>query len=173
MSGREERFATGLQNAEGIMRKAAVVVALSLSAGIAMAFAGARIGLAQEAKPGVVKPLADVKFDQDDDVKCLHGVLENGNPDVGPSTFLLKAAAGCVVKPHYHTAEEQLIVVKGDVSTGMHGMKDTVVGAGGFAMMPGKMTHWFTCTSESKDGCLMFVTFDQKYDIVWIKDENK
>ena len=155
------------------MRKVTAVVAIGLLTGIVAAFVGARRGLAQEAKPGVVKPLADVKFDPDDDVKCLHGVVENGNPDTGPSTFLLKATPGCVVAPHLHSAEEQLIVVKGDVSTGMHGMKDTVLGAGGFAMMPGKMTHWFTCTAESKDGCLMFVTFDRKYDIVWVKDEKK
>jgi quercetin dioxygenase-like cupin family protein len=155
------------------MRKVTVAVAIGLMAGIAVVLVGTRVGFAQDAKPGVVKPLAGVKFDPDDDVKCLHGVVENGNPDTGPSTFLMKASAGCVVKPHYHTAEEQLIVVKGDVSTGMQGMKDTVLGAGGFAMMPGKMPHWFTCTRESKDGCLIFVTFDRKYDIVWVKDEKK
>jgi quercetin dioxygenase-like cupin family protein len=155
------------------MRTVKMAVTLSLGAALGVAFVGTRAGGAQEGKAGIVKPLADVKFDPDDDVKCLYGVVENGNPDTGPTTFLLKATPGCVVAPHLHTAEEQLIVVKGDVSTGMHGMKDTVLGAGGFAMMPGKMTHWFTCTAESKDGCLMFVTFDQKYDIVWVKDEKK
>jgi quercetin dioxygenase-like cupin family protein len=126
-------------------------------------------GSAQSPKQGVVRPLSDVKYAQDDDVKCLVGVLENGDPDSGPSAFLLKAAANCVVAPHYHTAEEQLIVVRGEVSTGMHGMAETVLGAGGFAMMPSKQTHWFTCTS--KDGCLMFATFDRTYDIVWVKQE--
>jgi quercetin dioxygenase-like cupin family protein len=155
------------------MRKMTVVMVLGLGAGIAVAFVDARMSAAQQAKQGVVKPLAEVKFDPDDDVKCLHGVVENGNPDTGPSTFLLKATPGCVVAPHYHSAEEQLIVVNGDVSTGMQGMRDTVLSAGGFAMMPGKMTHWFTCTNGSKDGCLMFVRFDQKYDIVWVKDEKK
>jgi quercetin dioxygenase-like cupin family protein len=150
-----------------------IVVGLCVATALTGMGLGTWISSAQESKAGIVKPLSEVKFDPDDDVKCLHGVVENGNPDTGPSTFLLKAAAGCVVKPHYHTAEEQLIVVKGDVSTGMQGTKDTVLGAGGFAMMPGKMPHWFTCTKESKDGCLMFVTFDQKYDIVWVDGEKK
>jgi len=44
--------------------------------------------------------------------------------------------------------------VKGYVSTGMEGMKDTVLGPGGFAMMPSKAPHWFTCTA--KEECLMF-----------------
>ena len=155
------------------MRRAKDWTALASCFGLFTVIVSARLGAAQETKAGIVKPLAEVKFDPDDDVKCLHGVVENGNPETGPSTFLLKASAGCVVKPHYHTAEEQLIVVKGDVSTGMQGMKDTVLGAGGFAMMPGKVTHWFTCTKESKDGCLMFVTFDRKYDIVWVDGEEK
>jgi quercetin dioxygenase-like cupin family protein len=124
---------------------------------------------AQAPKPGIVRPLASVNFAQDDDVKCLVVVLENGDPDSGPSTFVMKAAPNCVVAPHYHPAEEQLMVVRGEFSTGMTGMKDTVLAAGGFAMMPGKQTHWFTCTS--KEGCLMFVTFDRKYDIVWVKRE--
>jgi quercetin dioxygenase-like cupin family protein len=128
-------------------------------------------GSAQAPRQGVVRPLSAVKFAADDDVKCLAGVLENGDPASGPSTFILKAPTGCVVAPHYHTAEEQLIVVRGEVSTGMEGMSETVLGPGGFAMMPGKAVHWFTCTAASKDGCVMFVTFDRTYDIVWVKEK--
>ncbi len=103
----------------------------------------------------------------DDDVKCLSSVVENGDPATGASTILLKATPGCVVPPHFHTAEEQLLVVRGQVSTGMEGMSTTVLVAGGFAMMPGKKPHWFTCASKTE--CLLFVTFDQKYDITWVK----
>lgn len=112
-----------------------------------------------------VIPLMDAVFVQDGDVKCLKGALENGDPDTGPSTFLLKAPAGCVVKAHYHTAEEQLIVIRGDVLTGMKGMADVHLTAGGVAVMPGKAVHWFSCSG--KHPCLMVVTFNQKYDIVW------
>jgi hypothetical protein len=42
-----------------------------------------------------VTPLKDAPFVQDEDVKCLNSALENGNPDAGPSTFLLKAPPGC------------------------------------------------------------------------------
>jgi quercetin dioxygenase-like cupin family protein len=72
-----------------------------------------------------------------------------------------------VVPAHYHTAEEQLMVVQGDVLTGMDGMAEATLGPGGFAMMPSKAMHWFTC--KSKNTCLMFVTFDRTYDIVWAK----
>ncbi len=119
------------------------------------------------AKTGIVRQLADVKFPSGDGPDCLQFVLENGDLNTGPTTAIMKAAPKCVVPPHYHTAEEQLIIVKGYVSTGMEWMKDTVLGPGGFAMMPSKAPHWFTCTA--KEECLMFVTFDRAYDIVWLK----
>ena len=121
---------------------------------------------AQTAKQGVVRPLAETKFGADEPA-CLSSANENGDPDTGPSTFILKAPSGCLVPWHYHTAEEQLIVVSGDVLTEMDGMAAKTLGPGGFAMMPSKAKHQFTCHSKSE--CILLVTFDRKYDIVWVK----
>jgi len=126
-------------------------------------------GQGQGQTHGVVTPLASANLVFDGEPACLKVARENGDPDKGPSTFLLEAPSGCVVPPHYHTAEEQLIVVRGDVLTGMEGMAEATLGPGGFAMMPSKAMHWFTC--KSKDTCLMFVTFDRTYDIVWAKPQ--
>jgi quercetin dioxygenase-like cupin family protein len=122
---------------------------------------------AQSPQRGIVMPLSGVKFPADDQPKCLQFAVENGNLKTGPSTAIMKAAPNRVVPPHYHSAEEQLIIVRGEVSTGMEGMSETVLGPGGFAMMPSKQVHWFTCTA--KEECLLFVTFDRAYDIVWVK----
>jgi quercetin dioxygenase-like cupin family protein len=120
----------------------------------------------QDPSHGVVRTFANTKLAQDDDVKCLKSALENGDPEKGGSTWLLEAPPGCAVPAHLHTAEEQLLVVRGDVLTGMSGMSEQTLGPSGFAMMPSKAVHWFTC--QSKDACLMFVTFDRAYDIVWV-----
>ncbi len=122
-------------------------------------------GPGQVSPRGIVTPLASATLVFDGEPACLKVARENGDPDKGPSTFLLEAPSGCVVPAHYHTAEEQLMVVRGDVLTGMDGMAEATLGPGGFAMMPSKAMHWFTC--KSKDTCLMFVTFDRTYDIVW------
>ncbi len=129
-------------------------------------FAAASLS-SQEKHHGIVTPLSDVKFAPDDDVKCLDSTLENGDPTKGASTFILRAAPNCMVPLHYHTAEEQLIVVQGDVETRMDGVTPRVLQPGGFAMMPSKEKHWFSC--KSKEGCLMFITFDRVYDIFWAK----
>jgi quercetin dioxygenase-like cupin family protein len=118
--------------------------------------------------PGIM-PLKDAVFTQDDDVKCLQDALENGDPASGASTFLLKASPGCRVRAHFHTAEEQLIVMRGSVLTGMQGMPSVALTAGGFAAMPSKAVHWFSCTGTAP--CLLVVTFDRKYDITWVHSE--
>ena len=126
-------------------------------------------GQGQNSTHGIVTPLASAHLVFDGEPACLKVARENGDPDKGPSTFLLEAPSGCVVPAHYHTAEEQLMVVRGDVLTGMDGRPEQTLGPGGFAMMPSKAMHWFIC--KSKDTCLMFVTFDRKYDIVWPKPQ--
>ena len=118
-----------------------------------------------------MKPLADVKFEQDEDVKCLASALESGDPASGPSMIILKAPPKCLVPWHWHTAEEQLMVIEGSVLTEMEGMPAHPLVRGGFAMMPGKAKHQFSC--ESKTDCVMFVSFGGKYDIFWVKEAKK
>ena len=123
---------------------------------------------AQTKTLAVARPLAEITFEQDGDVKCLSSAVEAGNPATGPSTIILKAPPKCLVPWHFHTAEEQLIVVQGSVRTEMTGMSTRLLGPGGFAFMPSKAIHRFSC--QSKTGCVMFVTFDRVYDIFWAKD---
>jgi quercetin dioxygenase-like cupin family protein len=155
---------------ESQKRRGVLKQALRCGAWAALIVLVAAASYGQGPKSGVVRQLSEVKFPADDKPDCLQFSLENGDLKTGPSTAIMKATPGCVVAPHYHTAEEQLIIVRGSVSTGMEGMSDTVLEPGGFAMMPSKRVHWFTCTQ--KEECLMFVTFDRAYDIVWVK-QNK
>ena len=136
---------------------------------LAIVLAAVASSQGQTAHHGVVTPLASATLAPDGEPACLKVARENGDPDTGPSTFLLEAAPGCVVPAHSHTAEEQLFVVRGDLLTGMDGMPEKTLGTAGFAMMPGKAMHWFTCQSHSP--CLMFVTFDRTYDILWAKPQ--
>jgi len=137
----------------------------TLIACIAVFASGA--SLAEDTATGAIKPLRYVQFSQDNDVKCLSSALESGVPKAGPSTWILKAPPGCVVPWHFHTAEEQLIVVGGAVLAEMTGYPPTRLGAGGFAMMGSHMPHQFSC--RGKAACLMIVTFDRAYDIYWGK----
>jgi hypothetical protein len=123
--------------------------------------------LAERSATGIVKPLQSVQFSPDNDVKCLSSAVEAGDPTAGPSTWILKASSGCVVPWHFHTAEEQLIIISGAVVAEMIDHPPTRLGPGGFAMMASHMPHQFSC--QGKSTCLMIVAFDRPYDIHWGK----
>jgi quercetin dioxygenase-like cupin family protein len=114
---------------------------------------------------GAAKPLDTIRFEPDDDVKCLSSALESGDPTKGPSTFILRAPPGCVVPWHFHTAGEQAIVIRGQVKMQMTGHEPAQLGPGGFTAMQGKVPHQFACSGKAP--CLMVVAFDGIYDIFW------
>jgi anti-sigma factor ChrR (cupin superfamily) len=111
-------------------------------------------------------PAGDPKFGL---TACLQAAIETGDPKSGRSTLILKASPGCVVPWHYHTAEEQLMIIRGSVVAEMTDHRPTRLGPGGFAVMAGRMAHQFTC--QAKSGCLMIVAFDRAYDIFWGKGD--
>jgi quercetin dioxygenase-like cupin family protein len=127
------------------------------------------VSKAEPAMTADVKALATVRFTADDDVKCLSDALETGNPESGASTLLLKATPGCVVPWHYHTAVEQLVLIRGTMRMEMPGHPASLLSMGGFAVMASKVPHRFVC--QRKTECLVMVTFDRKYDIFWGKGD--
>ena len=108
-----------------------------------------------------------IHFTQDDDVKCLLSALETGDATKCPSTFILREPAGCVVQWHYHSAQEQAVVVRGQVKMEMDGHRPITLGTGGFAVMESRTVHQFSCIGPTP--CLMTVAFDRPYDIFWVK----
>src|SRR3954471_13863564 len=88
--------------------------------------------LAEDTATGAIKPLSSIRFAPDTDVKCLSSAVETGDPATGRSTLMLKAPPGCVVPWHFHTAEEQLIVISGTILAEMNHHPSTRLGPGGF-----------------------------------------
>jgi hypothetical protein len=122
---------------------------------------------AEASMSGTMKPLGSVRFAPDNDVRCLLSALETGDPATGPSTWILKAPAGCVVPWHSHTAGEQLIAIRGAILAEMTDHPPTRLGPGGFAAMGSRMPHQFSCVGNAT--CIMIVMFDGRYDIRWGK----
>jgi hypothetical protein len=103
----------------------------TLAACLAVLISGA--ALAEGTATGTITPLSSAKFSPDKDVQCLASAIETGDPGTGRSTVILKASAGCVVPWHFHTAEEQLIIISGAVLAEMTDHRPTRLGPGGFA----------------------------------------
>jgi quercetin dioxygenase-like cupin family protein len=96
---------------------------------------------------------------------CATLAVESGDPSKGASVILLKAPAGCVIPWHWHTPTEQIMIVSGSAKVEMKDTGQTSsLGPGGYAMMPRKHVHQFTCTSP----CTAFVSSDTAFDIHYV-----
>jgi quercetin dioxygenase-like cupin family protein len=96
---------------------------------------------------------------------CATAAVESGDPAKGASVMLGKGSAGCVVPWHWHTPTEHVMIVSGSAKVEMKdGGKTEVLGPGGYAMMPSKHVHQFTCTSA----CSFFVSSDGAFDIHYV-----
>jgi quercetin dioxygenase-like cupin family protein len=101
---------------------------------------------------------------------CVQIAVENGDPAQGAFVALAKAKTGCTVPLHWHSGNEQLMIVEGSARVHMKDMAQPVaLRAGGFAMMPARHVHEFQCTHA----CTFFIHSDQKFDIHYVDPQGK
>ncbi len=99
---------------------------------------------------------------------CMTLSAQHGDPMKGAAVLLLKVKSGCVVPWHWHTANENLMMVSGkgksEMSSGAHTMA-----MGDYLYLAGKQVHQFTCISS----CLVFDVIDGAFDIHYVDREGK
>jgi quercetin dioxygenase-like cupin family protein len=116
-------------------------------------------------REAIVHPLQNANFKSTDDPACLSTAVEVGDPSRGPSTVLLKAKKGCFVRWHYHSADHELMLIKGELRVDISMLPSATLGPGGYVFIPSKLKHDFTCTRKSE--CLIFLTMDRPFDNTW------
>jgi quercetin dioxygenase-like cupin family protein len=100
---------------------------------------------------------------------CMMGSVQHGDPASGPSVILAKSAAGCTVPWHWHTADEQLMMVSGSAKVGMKDGQPTSVRSGDYLSLPGKNAHQFTCVTA----CTLFIMPSGAFDIHYVDKDGK
>ncbi len=100
---------------------------------------------------------------------CITMAVESGDPSKGSSVIVFKGTAGCAIPWHWHTPTEHVMMVSGSAKVEMKGMSAATIGPGGYAMMPSKHQHQFTCTSA----CTLFVSSDAPFDIHYVDANGK
>ena len=126
--------------------------------------------IAHAQEMGVVRKLSENKFAPLPTLPpCNTAAVESGDPSKGPSVIVFKATAGCSVPWHWHTPTEHVMLVSGTAKMEMKGGATTTFGAGGYALMPSKHVHQFTCTVA----CSAFVYSDGAFDIHYVDTNGK
>ena len=113
---------------------------------------------------------ADMKFATPPGMPtCTTASVVSGDPATGPSILLAKSAAGCSIPWHWHTPNENLMIVSGTGSAQMKDGKAVALHAGAFAQMPSKHVHQFGCAKA----CMLYVFSDAAFDMHYVDAEGK
>jgi quercetin dioxygenase-like cupin family protein len=100
---------------------------------------------------------------------CATASVQSGDPGKGPSFILAKLKAGCVVPWHWHTPSEYLMMVSGVGRAEMKDLETVTLQPGGFALMPSKHVHQFSCIKA----CTFYIHSDAAFDMHYVDAQGK
>jgi quercetin dioxygenase-like cupin family protein len=98
---------------------------------------------------------------------CATVAILRGNPRREASVVLVKLAGGSRVPWHWHTANEQLLVVSGVGVLDMKEGKPLAFRPGAYASLPSHHVHQARCSRT----CLFFSIADDAFDIHYVDNE--
>jgi quercetin dioxygenase-like cupin family protein len=134
--------------------------------------AAASIWLAQSpGQPGpagaVLTNLAGAKWTHDaGDPPGSESVLLREDPKTGGMELLVRYPAGHVFTPHWHSANERMIVLEGRISL-RNSDRETFLDPGGYAYLPAKEVQRMSCASKTR--CTFYVQWDGQLDFHSVK----
>src|SRR5438105_9176849 len=141
--------------------KAAVVMLLATGGGAALA--------ANDHRMVITNPQTLEYINVPDMPTCATAAILRGNPRSGPAWVLLKLASGCRVPWHWHTANEELVVISGRGTLATKGGPSLQFVPGAYASLPNHHVHRTTCTRT----CLLFNSADAAFDIHYVDTKGK
>lgn len=100
---------------------------------------------------------------------CASAAILRGNPIFGPAWVLLKLASGCRVPWHWHTANEDLVVINGRGTIEMKDAPTLWFAPGAYASLPSHHVHRASCSRA----CLLFSIADAAFDINYVDDDGR
>jgi quercetin dioxygenase-like cupin family protein len=108
----------------------------------------------------VVANAADLKWESDAKDKSESAVLRE-DPATGAFEMFVRYPAGHVFAPHWHSANERIVLLEGQMAIGEGGEKKFLE-AGGFAYLPARQVQHLSCVSST--ACRFYVYWDGKLD---------
>src|ERR1019366_7399275 len=100
---------------------------------------------------------------------CMTISAQHGDPMKGAAVLLLRFKSGCIVPWHWHTANENLMMVSGKAKAEMKSGGAHTMAMGDYLYLPAKQAHQFACVSS----CVVFDVIDGAFDIHYVDSEGK
>ena len=126
------------------------------------------VSTAAAAEPAVVVNLAG-KFKPCPDTPpgCEH-IMFRGDPQSGPFQKVFRFSKGWVFPKHWHSAAEDLVMVRGSLVLNSEGGREQTLRPGDYAHIPKTLIHWGNCPEE----CVFYLAVDGP-DSFNLVEENK
>jgi len=145
------------------------LLALLSTAGLSFAQPAA-LRAQQIAESPVEKHLADANFAPIPNAPdCFLAVIEHGQPDKEASVMLMKASVACAVPWHWHTSNEQIMMLRGTARAQVRGDKDVVLQSGDYFFVPPHHAMRFACATA----CTLFVYTGGPFEIHYVDENGK
>jgi quercetin dioxygenase-like cupin family protein len=100
---------------------------------------------------------------------CATGAIIRGDPRSGPAWVMLKLASGCKVPWHWHSANEDLVVISGQGTLTAKDGQPLPFAPGAYASLPKQHVHQANC----KRTCILFSIADGAFDIHYVDASGK
>jgi quercetin dioxygenase-like cupin family protein len=84
------------------------------------------------------------------------------DPRTGAIEMLVRYPPGHVFKPHWHNANERMVLIEGRMSLRQGDGPETFLEPGGYAFLPAKEVQRTACVSKTR--CAFYVYWDAKLD---------
>src|SRR3989441_2375268 len=119
--------------------------------------------IVQNAAPGKFQKIPNLP-------DCITAAVEQGDPTKGASVLIVKGASGCRAPWHFHTPNEQLMMISGVGRVEMKGEQAVSLRTGGVAYAPVKHVDQFTCVGGAR---LFFFSSAAAVCIFFIRPKRK
>jgi quercetin dioxygenase-like cupin family protein len=148
----------------------------ALAMSLPLVVVGSAVAQDTSSEHGTARNLSEMKFAANPALPaCVQLAVQHGDPEKGAFTGAVQLKAGCTVPWHWHSANEQLMIIKGTPRMEMRDKEGGAAGPatklepGGYVYLPAKHQHQLKCP----DGCTLFVESDGKFDIHYVDAQGK
>ena len=107
--------------------------------------------------PAMVVNSASAKWDHDAKDPSSQWVVLRQDSKTGALELLVRYAAGHVFTPHWHNANERMVLLEGTMTIGQ-GTAAKTLEAPGYAYLPAKEPQYLACGAQSR--CAFYVYWD-------------
>jgi len=136
-----------------------------------MAARGVQSPSQQTAEEAAVRKLSELRFHQGHDLTCLAGAHETGDSKQGASVSLVKFDPGCIIPWHWHTPNENVMVVDGALLQEWKDHPSSVAKRGDFIHIPSHQVNQATCVSDAP--CMILLYSDGLFDMHYVDASGK